>query len=127
MHLRETDSMMELNRKRNHNGITLIALIITIIVLLILAGISISLVVGDNGVLTRAQTSKVKTDEATIKEELELSYTTVLSKYYEELSNDAGLNKVTFIGNNLQTELTKQDGSDQDIIGIRPIVEIPLQ
>ena len=42
-------------------GITLIALIITIIVLLILAGITISLVVGDNGILTQSKSSSEKT------------------------------------------------------------------
>ena len=40
---------------KQKKGITLVALVITIIVLLILAGVSISMVVGDNGVLTQAQ------------------------------------------------------------------------
>ena len=39
---------------RNQKGITLIALVITIIVLLILAGVSIAMLTGDNGILTRA-------------------------------------------------------------------------
>ena len=47
-----------------NKGITLIALVVTIIVLLILAGISISMLTGQNGVLTRAAESKVKTEEA---------------------------------------------------------------
>lgn len=38
-------------------GITLVALIITIIVLLILAGVSISMVLGDNGLINKAQNS----------------------------------------------------------------------
>ena len=45
-------------------GITLIALVVTIIVLLILAGISISMLTGNNGILTRAQEAKNKTEEA---------------------------------------------------------------
>ena len=40
------------------SGITLIALVITIIVLLILAGVTIAMVVGDNGILTRAREAK---------------------------------------------------------------------
>ena len=40
--------------KRNNKGITLIALVITIIVLLILAGVSISMLSGDNSILTNA-------------------------------------------------------------------------
>lgn len=50
------------------NGITLIALVITIIVLLILAGISISMLSGDNGILQRATDAKVKTEKAQIIE-----------------------------------------------------------
>ena len=44
------------------NGITLIALVVTIIVLLILAGISIQMLTGDNGILTRAGEAKEKTN-----------------------------------------------------------------
>ena len=50
--------------KNKDKGITLIALVVTIIVLLILAGISISMLTGQNGILTRAAESKVKTEEA---------------------------------------------------------------
>ena len=46
--------------KRN-KGITLVALIITIIVLLILAGVSISMIIGENGLLTNAQKAKEQT------------------------------------------------------------------
>ena len=42
---------------KDQKGITLVALVITIIVLLILAGVSLSLVVGDNGILGRASNS----------------------------------------------------------------------
>ncbi len=42
------------NISKNSNGITLIALVITIIVLLILAGVSIAFLTGNNGILTQA-------------------------------------------------------------------------
>ena len=45
---------------RNQKGITLVALVITIIVLLILAGVSISLVLGQNGVLNQASNAVVQ-------------------------------------------------------------------
>ena len=45
------------NKKRN-NGITLIALVKTIIVLLILAGVSIATLTGENGILTQASAAK---------------------------------------------------------------------
>ena len=42
---------------KNQKGITLVALVITIIVLLILAGVSIAMLTGDNGVLKKASES----------------------------------------------------------------------
>ncbi len=48
---------MKLNLKER-NGITLIALVITIIVLLILAGVVITTLTGDNGILGKAKTAK---------------------------------------------------------------------
>ena len=47
---------------KQKNGITLIALVITIIVLLILAGISISMLSGDNGILQKATDAKTNTN-----------------------------------------------------------------
>ena len=49
---------------KNKSGITLIALVVTIIVLLILAGISISMLTGQNGILNRASEAKEKTEKA---------------------------------------------------------------
>lgn len=54
-------------------GITLVALVITIIVLLILAGVSISFVVGKNGILTQASNSKEITNSKNIEENVKLS------------------------------------------------------
>lgn len=53
---------------RDTKGITLIALIITIIVLLILAGVSIAMLSGDNGLLTKAEKAKEETEIADIIE-----------------------------------------------------------
>ncbi len=60
------------NRKTNNKGITLIALVITIIVLLILAGVAIATLTGDNGVLTKAVTAKDRTTEAEAREAVQL-------------------------------------------------------
>ena len=49
--------------KQNNKGITLIALVVTIVVLLILAGISITALFGDNGLITRAKIADQKTQE----------------------------------------------------------------
>jgi len=63
---------MKIRRKRE-TGITLIALVISIIVLLILAGVTIAALSGDNGILTRAKESKEKTEQAQKDEEKTLS------------------------------------------------------
>ena len=58
--------------KMKEKGITLIVLVVTIIVLLILAGIAISLSIGNNGLFSRAKNSEEEHKKASIKEELEL-------------------------------------------------------
>ena len=63
------NSKNELNIK-NSKGITLIALVITIIVLIILAGVSINLVLGDNGIITKAKYAKTETEQAKVNEEI---------------------------------------------------------
>ncbi len=54
---------------KKEKGITLVALVITIIVLLILAGVSIATLTGDNGILTKASEAKEKTEAASRKEQ----------------------------------------------------------
>ena len=64
--------------KRNFNqkkGITLIALVVTIIVLLLLAGVSISMLTGQNSILKRAGQAKEKTDQSQLEEEIKLGLT----------------------------------------------------
>lgn len=57
---------------KNNKGITLIALVITIIVLLILAGVSIAMLTGDNGILTKATESTTATDLAEVLERVNM-------------------------------------------------------
>ena len=66
--------MRNLNKRLNkkERGITLIALVITITVLLILAGVSIAMLTGDNGILTEASNAKIETVWGTIKEQIKL-------------------------------------------------------
>ena len=54
--------------KQRQNGITLIALVVTIIVLIILAGVSINMLVGDNGIVTQAQRAQENTELAKAQE-----------------------------------------------------------
>jgi type II secretory pathway pseudopilin PulG len=62
---------------RNQKGITLIALVITIIVLLILAGVTIAMLSGENGILSRATTTKAENAKAQGNEQAKLAYMTV--------------------------------------------------
>ena len=61
------------NIKANQKGITLIALVVTIVVLLVLAGITISLVFSENGVINKAQEANENTQIAQVREQLELA------------------------------------------------------
>ena len=54
--------------KKSEKAITLIALVITIIVLLILAGVSIAMLTGDNGILNKADTARKNTEMANVRE-----------------------------------------------------------
>ncbi len=85
--------------KYGKRGITLIALVITIIVLLILAGVTIATLTGDNGILTRAQEAKNKTEEASDIEKIRLAIAEaqIGEKRYQELEQ-----------NNLQKAINSQ-------------------
>ena len=61
--------MRKLQKKKYEKGITLVALVVTIVVLLILAGVSISTVIGDNGIITKAKEAETKTKECQAKDE----------------------------------------------------------
>ena len=65
----------EIKRKFSNKGITLIALVITIIVLLILAGVTIATLIGENGILNQAENSKTETLKASDLEMIELAIT----------------------------------------------------
>lgn len=71
----------------NKNGITLIALIITIIIMLILAGVVISLTLGENGLFTIAKYAVVKTEEEKAREKLELAIAYLQAKKYADIEN----------------------------------------
>ena len=92
---------------KKQNGITLIALVITIIVLLILAGVSIATLTGENGILSKAETAKMETDEGKIIEEIKLGYNAV--KIGSNLNN---WNKDTEAAE-LEKELTNMNQTDE--------------
>ena len=70
--------------KTKENGITLIALVITIIILIILAGVSINLILGENGIVTKAKAAKIRTEFSSIEEEVK---TYILAKEIDSVNN----------------------------------------
>lgn len=82
------------NKIKENNAITLIALVITIIILLILAGVTLALLVGENGILKNANLSAEETFKAQIKEEIELVMQEI---QIEELSNERTFNMNTVV------------------------------
>ena len=87
-----------INPKEAQKGITLIALVITIIVLLILAGVSIAMLTGQNGILTQAQNAKTTTTNKSAEEKVKLAVmgaraddgTLTVGKLRTELANYGG-------------------------------------
>ena len=88
------------NFVKTNKGITLIALVITIIVLLILAGVSIAMLTGQNGILTQAQNAKKTTENKSAEEKVKLAVMSArtrsetasleLDKLKEEIANQGG-------------------------------------
>ena len=77
--------MKQNERKELNKGITLIALVITIIVLLILAGVSIAMLTGQNGILSQAQRAKTETENAAANE------AGILSDYETKINEELGI------------------------------------
>ena len=87
------------------NGITLIALVITIIVLLILAGVTIATLTGNNGILTRANDAKEKTEQAQRNEESILKdYEEMINGNYIEIEQVTDENPGVLEGNGTDTD-----------------------
>ena len=99
----------EEGKNMRSKGITLIALVITIIVLLILAGISIAMLTGDNGILKQATHAKGQTERASDVEKIQLAvitasiknngYTEILDEasFRQELTNEFGNNEYDLV------------------------------
>jgi len=106
-------------RLKNNHGITLIALVISIIVMLILAGVSINAVVGDNGVLTQAKEATIKSRFATYLEEFEINKVDAMIEegIYEDFSvNYKGTDK-EFLRYVPSSEKSERDRENMEIIG----------
>ena len=111
--------------KKNQNGVTLIALAVTIIVMLILAGATMATLTGENGIITQSRRSAASNTEGTVKENMTTAFNSVMlevsmdragneaydaqadeniQKYLDVIvdqigKNDAVANKITATGN----------------------------
>ena len=93
--------------KKKEKGITLIALVVTIIVMLILSGIAIIMITGDNSILKQTENAKNETEKASAKEELEVE---VLGSYDSSLN--LNLDKIkSNCESRLGATVTKDDNS----------------
>lgn len=73
---------------KNQKGITLVALVVTIVVLLILAGTSIAMLSGDNGIITNAQKATASNTEGQVVENIKNAYNTVKTMVIVGASTD---------------------------------------
>lgn len=89
-------------KKLQEKGITLVALVVTIIVILILAGITLSFIFRQNGILERAQMGYQVNREETIKEEIQVAYG---AAQVDSITKGLPIDEV------LQTELRKEDST----------------
>ena len=99
--------------RKTNSGITLIALVITIIVLLILAGVTIATLTGDNGILTKATEAKDKTEEGEEEEKVKLSVAGALAK------DNGGEIKEQYLDEELASQFGEK-GTDYNLEGSGP-------
>ena len=88
--------------KRNESGVTLIALVVTIVVLLILAGTAIAMLSGDDGIMTNAQRAQAANTEGEIREKYQMAFNAVKTDVDVNSALDSGYNA------------TQYDASDAD-------------
>lgn len=93
---------------KEQKGVTLIALVITIIVLLILAGVSIAMLTGDNGILTKASSSNETNSIAQIKEDVSLAVSEIMANKADPTYNG---NESTLSIKNIATIAARNDAS----------------
>ena len=93
----------------NNKGITLIALVITIIVLLILAGVSIAMLTGQNGILTQASNAKSDTAKAEIAEKVNMA---VQAAYATKVTAGSGVASSALTGQEVANQYNSDNGTD---------------
>ena len=114
-------------------GITLVALVITIVVLLILAGVSINTVLGDDGIIKKAKEAAEATKRASAEEEMNrlvleyqlASNDETLESFLQEKVTEGRIDGVTDNGDGTITITKKVEGKDYTITVKKPVAPTP--
>ena len=120
-------------KTKEMKGITLVALVITIVVLLILAGVSINTVLGDDGIIKKAKEAAEATKRASAEEEMNrlvLEYQLAkndetLESFLQEKVTEGRIDGVTDNGDGTITITKKVEGKDYTITVKKPVAPTP--
>ena len=109
--------LKKMKKLKSNKGITLIALIVTIIVLLILAGVSIAMLTGENGILKQVQNAKLVNIKGNIEEQVDLAFTAGQTKFLSEIARGKKASKVTGeeILEHFENELTPRENYEIEV------------
>ena len=108
-------------KTKSNKGITLIALVITIIVLLILAGVTIAVLSGDNGILKRATEAKEQTNQKNDEETEKLAgYESTIDQYANGETGGSGNGGQGGSGGGTGTNFTNVNTADSNPAGVVP-------
>ena len=124
---------MKSTLKKTEKGITLVALVVTIVVLLILAGVSINTVLGDDGIIKKAKEAAEATKRASAEEEMNrlvLEYQLAkndetLESFLQEKVTEGRIDGVTDNGDGTITITKKVEGKDYTITVKKPVAPTP--
>ena len=119
--------------RKQKNGITLITLVVTIVVLSILAGVSINTVVGDDGIIQKAKEQAEATRRASAEEEMNrlvleyqlASKDETLESFLQEKVTEGRIDGVTDNGDGTITITKKVEGKDYTITVKKPVAPTP--
>ena len=120
-------------KTKEMKGITLVALVITIVVLLILAGVSINTVLGDDGIIKKAKEAAAATKQASAEEEMNrlvleyqlASKDETLESFLQEKVTEGRIDGVTDNGDGTITITKKVEGKDYTITVKKPVAPTP--
>ena len=120
-------------KTKEMKGITLVALVVTIVVLLILAGVSINTVLGDDGIIKKAKEAAETTKRASAEEEMNrlvleyqlASKDETLESFLQEKVTEGRIDGVTDNGDGTITITKKVEGKDYTITVKKPVAPTP--